>query len=713
MRSRLHPALLTMILLGALAAVPVLAQGENANSTGVTREETSSGAPITMDQVTHGMLLLRTAHPGLYLPAPTQQTTVHITVEGMILRATVTQKFRNPVDQCVEGVYVFPLPEDAAVDHLRMIVGDRTIEGQIHERAEAKQIYEQAKQEGRKASLVEQERPNIFTTSIANMMPDDEVEVVLEYQQIVTYDQGTFHLRFPTVVAPRYIPGTPSTRGPEGTGWGANTGQVPDASRITPPVVPPGGEKVNPIELSVDLDAGLPVDSIDSPYQKVQWVMTGAGRYLVTLADASMVSDHDFELTWKPRPGSEPRAAVFSQLTAARSGGSSEHFVLLMLVPPLQDVPAIRLPKETVFVIDTSGSMSGTSIEQARAALLMALDRLGPQDTFNVIEFNSTARALFEESRAADLRNVDQAKRWVSSLQANGGTEMKDAIEMALHDDDPSDGIRQVIFMTDGQVGNESELFDYIKGHLGRSRLFTIGIGAAPNSWFMSNAAKFGRGTFTYIGSPQEVGSKMTELFQKLESPVLSDVRVQFDDPNAEVWPDRMPDLYAGEPLLVVAKLNGSGGQVSIEGSIGDRPWSRIFTLKGGSGGSGLDTLWAQRKIDSLMDRVGGSVSEDVIRPEVVQIALQHHLVSKFTSLVAVDVTPTVFHPEACVSRPVPVNLPAGQEYEKIFGSLPQTATPAPLLLILGFIVLSIAGGLHVALRNEEERFEKRKGKES
>ncbi|MEO8189249.1 MAG: marine proteobacterial sortase target protein [Acidobacteriota bacterium] len=656
-------------------------------------------SPVRPDEVHAGALLLKTASPGLYLPAPVLDTDVSIRVTGMIARTTVSQRFQNGTGTCVEGIYVFPLPESSAVDAMRLVVGDRIIEGEIREREEARKVYEQAKSEGRKASLVEQERPNVFTTSVASIGPDEEVQVVIEYQEALRFDQGSYRLRFPLVVAPRYIPGA-KPAGNEtaslgaaarsaGSGWAASTDRVPDAQRITPPVAGPAAGFTNPVHLKVNLDPGFPVRRVASGSHALRTEAGQGNQTLVTLADRTIPADRDFELSWEPDLGHEPKAAVFTQMV----GG--ELYALLMVIPPdAAAEPGTRLPRETVFVIDTSGSMHGTSIDGAKAALALALSRLAPEDRFNVIEFNSVTRRLFPESRRALPDAVESARRWVGRLRAEGGTEMLPALAAALEGSEAESAVRQVLFMTDGAVGNEEELFSYIQAHLGRSRLFTVGLGSAPNSHFMTRAALFGRGTFTYVASAAEVQPKMSALFRKLEAPVLTNLEVRWDDANAEAWPSRVPDLYAGEPLVVSVRLSGGSTGVTVSGDRGGQPWSHRLSLSASREDSGVARLWARFKIASLTDSATAGADTEKVRRAVVEVALAHHLVSSFTSLVAVDVTATISRGTACAARPIPVQMPDGWSAEHVFGEMPSTATPGPLLLLLGFTLLAAAFAL-------------------
>ncbi|MEM9291273.1 MAG: marine proteobacterial sortase target protein [Acidobacteriota bacterium] len=665
-----------------------------------------------------GALMVRSATSGRYYRFPAVQTEIELDVTGVVVRGSVRQVFRNPAPVWVEGVYVFPLPEDAAVDTLRLEVGERVIEGQVKERAAARRTYEQARTEGRVASLVEQERPNVFTNSVANIGPGDEVVVTLEYQHLARWDSGSYRLRVPTVVAPRYIPGSTrvsrspgeevSPEGPQeplvedlgavsGHGWARNTDQVSDASRITPPVLPPGQEGRNGLQIEVRLEPGFELARLESPFFPIEVEEKGEqdqARHHVRLAMPDAIAHRDFELVWAPRRGSEPRAALLTETLGADTYG------LLMVLPP-QELFAQqeRLPRELVLVVDTSGSMHGASILQAQRALLEALNTLREGDTFNILRFASSTSQLFSESQLATTKNLDRARAWVRGLDANGGTEMMGALQAALANQNDPSRLRQVIFVTDGAVGNEDALFAAIEGRLGASRLFTVGIGSAPNSHFMRRAANFGRGTFTHIGDLHQVQRAMGELFAKIESPQLAGLAVSWPDANAEMWPQRLPDLYRGEPLVAVVRMAPSSGAeptVRVEGRSGERPWAAALSwqepIAGGSSGApsvdptegetpGISRLWARHKIEGWMDELTLAPSEDVrtqLREGVLELALEHHLVSKFTSLVAVDVTPTRPQDQVLESRPVPVELPAGWSWGHVFGGAVHRAPVAP-----------------------------------
>jgi Ca-activated chloride channel family protein len=630
---------------------------------------------------TEGGLVLRAAGRAPVV-APLVSTDVTIRVAGPVARAHVVQTYHNPEDDWYEGVYVFPLPENAAVDRLRMRVGERVIEGEIKERGAARAAYGEARAAGQRAALLDQERPNIFTTQVANIGPRETVVVELEYQQVLRYDAGRYSLRFPMVVGPRYVPAGPML--------------VADANRITPPVMRPGTEngRLNPVSIRVELDAGVPLAAVESRYHRVHIDEPSPARREVRLAEGAVPANRDFELAWVPRLQDAPQAAWFTEEKDGR------HYGLLMVLPSAA-TPSARLPREVVFVLDTSGSMAGASIRQAKEALLLALERLQPADRFEVIEFNSTAQALFgkmsgSSPREATRENVRQAMHWVASLDARGGTEMAKALKLALNGREAEMGrVRQVIFLTDGAVGNEEALFALLRERLGGSRLFTVGIGSAPNSHFMTQAAQLGRGTFTYIGRIEEVGARMGELFAKLEAPVLKGLEVQWPHGvQVEAWPARLPDLYAGEPVVIAAALDRLQGEVRLVGERDGRRWEAELPLARNAPAEGMGSMWAREKVNALMASLRDGAAETEVRARVIELATAHRLVTRYTSFVAVDRTPARPRDEAIKSAALPTLLPEGWEYDKVFGELPQGSTGSRFALALGLCALLLGFAL-------------------
>ena len=639
--------------------------------------------------------------------APQLHTDVDIVVTGLLVRVRVQQRFRNPADSWVEGVYRFPLPDDAAVDHLTMRYAGRLVEGEIQPRQQARQQYEQARAEGRGASLVEQQRTNVFTTAVANIPPGEAVDITIEYQHVAKWQDDTFSLRFPMVVAPRYLPGralpADADRRAAGAGWIGPTDQVPDAASISPPVVAGAGESLNPVSLSVDLHTGLELATLDSQYHAVDVETPAFGHYRVLLQDPGVVADRDFVLSWQPRLDSIPAAALFTETWKDR------YYNLLMVMPAQQKTIEAhgRLERELILVVDTSGSMHGDSLAQAKSALQTALGTLGPGDRFNIIQFNSIVDSLFEDAEPANDRAVAEARHYIGRLHADGGTEMQPALLRALRAPVDSGRLRQVVFVTDGAVGNEQALFETISRHLGDSRLFTVGIGSAPNALFMNQAARFGRGTATFIGKVGEVAAKMNTLLHQLGTPQMADLAVTWLGTDGQPlraddvlqMPARLPDLYAGEPLVVAVRTSEPPAAAMITGRLNGRDWHSRIELGQGLRDAGIHVLWARRRIDDLQAALVQGEQVDSVREAATRVALEHHLVSRYTSLVAVDRTPSRPGGEHLERSDMPVNLPAGWSAEAVFGRLPGTATPALAWLLYGIASLLLVPLLSPSLR--------------
>ena len=617
-----------------------------------------------------------------YATATLIDTEVDMQISGLVARVSVKQQFRNEGNEWVEGIYVFPLPDKAAVDHMRLHIGERIIEGEIQEKERARKTYEKAKQTGKKTSLVEQQRANLFTTSVANVAPGELVVIEIEYLEDIRYEDGRFSIRFPMTLTPRYISGQ-SLPDKIGGGWAVDTDRVSDASLITPPMV--SRSNAHSVRLTADVDAGMPLEIIASRYHPVS-VRENGGRYRVSLSADKVPMDHDFELVWRPVRSAEPRAMAFTEIV----NGEPHH--LLMVMPPDQDeATVVSMPREIILVVDTSGSMHGVSITQAKRAVQLALQGLKAGDRFNVIEFNSVTKALFSSSVTASPSNIKNAQSFVQQLEANGGTEMRPALSLALRGKPAKTHLRQVVFVTDGSVGNEGELFTMIENELGEARLFTVGIGSAPNSWFMRKAAEAGRGSYTFISALHEVGEKMNALFRKLERPQITDIVI--DWPGSVVvdsYPKKVPDLYFGEPVSVKLRASGAyrdGDRVRVSGNSVTGAWSRSLILDAPEQSEGIAALWARARIAELVssERRGGDAAE--IRDEIVRTAMTHHLVSKYTSLVAVDKTPARPAGDPMSSEQVPNLMPYGQSTNAIFG-FPATATNAPELRLMGIACL-------------------------
>ncbi|MCW8830406.1 MAG: marine proteobacterial sortase target protein [Gammaproteobacteria bacterium] len=643
-----------------------------------------------LNSVTRGTAWLLPSN-GVYIEALQLQSKVNINVSGMIARATVKQQFRNTSSLWAEGLYVFPLPENAAVDHFRLLIDGRIIEGQIQEKQQARKTYETAKRQGKRTGLVEQQRPNIFTTKLANISPGAEMSVEIEYQQTLQYRDGRYSLRYPLVVGERFI--TPSKEGAGNVQY--DLGVYTFSSTTS--------KNLNQNSITVNLDTGISVANIVSDSHPVVISPQTDNRYTINLRDTNVPADRDFLLSWTPELGKLPKATVFNQKH------DGYEYSLITVYPPKNELyNLLDIPRDVVFILDVSGSMSGASIEQAKSALMLALDRLKSSDKFNIVWFNNVAKKIFFESRLASNANINEAKNFVRSLSAGGGTMMMPALQLALESNTDPDYLRQTIFITDGNVSNERDLFEYIKSNLADNRLFTVGIGSAPNSFFMKKAAKAGRGTFTFISNIREVGKKSEALFRKLEMPALTDIKMELFGDDIEYYHDPIPDLYIGEPVTVLLRGKNIFKEIVVKGDIGSNQWQHKVFLNQGSDNDGVRVAWAREKIAALTQShydENNGVFKEHLKMQILEESIKHHLVSRFTSLVAVDVTP-VNQTGALHSERMTNNLPYGwtRSDNKVAKSiapqinLPQTG--AGLYAHIMFALLFITAGLMLRFMN-------------
>jgi Ca-activated chloride channel family protein len=617
-----------------------------------------------------GELLWKT--PGGLVPLPVLDLRVDLEITGILVHGTLTQSFRNPTSEVIECLYVFPLPELAAVHHMEMRIGPRRIVSVIREREEAKHAYEQARQEGRKAALLDQERPNLFTTSAANINPGETIDVRLEYLQEVAYADGEFSLSFPLTFTPRFA-----------------TGGAADGARVTSPFVRRGAASFPRARIVARLNAGVPLQQVDSESHSIETWWDGS-VLVVQPGGGTVPADRDFHLRWRPLPAAGPLPALF---TEDREDG---RYVLLMLLPPLDGRGAGQgLPTETLFILDVSGSMDGPSIEQARTALLAALDRLRPADAFNILTFNENVREFRPAFVPAAGRDLEEARHWVRDLRADGGTRIDIALArgLAMMGAAGPDRAQRIIFLTDGAVDNEDGILREARARLGNARLHTLGIGPAPNRYLMRKMASAGRGVCEFISSEPSAENRVDAFFARLGRPVMTDLTLEWEGIESdEVYPSPLPDLHSGEPLFVSARLGAgrSAGRLRLKGRTLDGPLSFDLAAASGSGGeSGVATRWARARVGSLMDTLHENADPESVRRAVIGVSIAFRIVTRYTSLVAVEEFPTATGDAVPVK--VAGGLPAGST---LTGDLPQGGTGEPLLLLAGIVLAGLGGVL-------------------
>ena len=623
---------------------------------------------------------------------PLKHTDVKARISGPLARVTVAQEFENPFQEKIEAVYAFPLPPDSAVDDMTMLVGDRTIRGLIKPREEARRIYDDARRAGKVAGLLDQERPNIFTQAVANIMPGAKVKIEISYVETVPYEAGAYAFNFPMVVAPRYIPGAPT--GKQGGGWAPDTNQVPDASRITPQVTPEGTRAGHDISIEVSLDAGVPIDSLASKTHDVAIERPNPRQAVVRLRDKAVIPNKDFILNYDVA-GQRVEDAVLTH----RSG--KDGFFTLLLQPPDRIAADEIAPKELVFVLDTSGSMSGFPVEKAKEAMRAAISSLNPRDTFNLITFSGETHILFPVPVPASPENLEIARRFLDSRYGSGGTEMMKAIRAALEPSDGQGHVRVVCFMTDGEVGNDYEIIGEVQKHP-NARVFAFGIGSAVNHFLLDNIAKYGRGEVEYVGLKDDGSAAARRFAERVRSPLLTDISIDWGGlPVTELYPSRTPDLFAARPVAISGRYSApAAGVIRLRGKMAGRDFTREIHVNLPASqpeNNVLATLWARRKVDDLMSQdfrglQYGTPRAD-LKDQITKLGLDYRLMTPFTSFVAVE-EKVITEGGEPKRVEVPVEMPEGMSYEGVFGNENRIEIAAAAMPLVSARQLAVSRGV-------------------
>ena len=572
---------------------------------------------------TSGSLTVLDASGKARLNCPLQHTDVKAEISGFISRVVVTQEFANPFNERIEAVYTFPLPQNAAVDDMTMHIGSRTVKGKILPREEAQAVYEAAKSSGQIASLLDQQRPNIFTQSVANILPGERIKIQISYVETLKYQEGAYEFVFPMVVGPRYIPGLQ---------------RAPDAAHITPPSPPAGTRSGYDIALEVNLDAGLIVDNLEAKSHPVNIERPTPRSARLSLKENSTIPNKDFVLRYDVAG-----QAIQDALLTHRSekGG----YFTLILQPPDRVAAEDVTPKELVFVLDTSGSMQGFPIEKAKETMTLAIDNLYPSDTFNLITFSGDTHVLFPQPVAATKANVKKAQAFLATRSGSGGTEMMSAIKAALEPSKNQAHVRVVCFMTDGYVGNDMEIIAEIQKYQ-NARVFAFGIGSSVNRFLLDKMAEAGRGDVEYVALTDDGSAAARRFHERVRSPLLTDISIDWSGlPIADVYPQRIPDLFGARPVVVTGRFSAPArGTVKLKGKVAGNDYTREIPVELPETMALHDvlaSLWARARIDHLMneDFLGtqrGKMRED-LKQTITQLGIEYRLMTQFTSFVAVE----------------------------------------------------------------------------
>lgn len=619
---------------------------------------------------------------------PLKHTDVQADVAGFVARVTVKQQFENTAKEPAEAVYTFPLPEDAAVDDMVMTIGQRVVKGQIKRREEARQIYEAAKNEGRAAALLDQERPNIFTQSVANLMPGEQVTITISYVHLLKYEGGTYELTFPMVVGPRYTPGggyqRPGERGrpsPErrvdGNPGAVST--VTDADKITPPITPPGTRAGHDISVTVKLDAGMPLEEIKSELHEIAVRKEGPEKATIRLRGGREIPNRDFILRYRVAGD-----RIKTGLLAHTDGKNSGYFTLILQppsAPPQKDIA----PKEMVFVIDQTGSQAGKPIEKAKEAMRFCIENLNPGDTFQILAFNTQVYPCFSAPVPVNVENTQKAIQFIHPLEGRGGTNILKAVDHILQM--PTDPARPriVCYMTDGYVGNDLQIIDYIRKHRREVRFFPFGVGNAVNRFLIEGMASEGRGAPYYVTLTDPPGKAASKFYERVAKPLLLDVSVDWGNlPVEEVYPKAIPDVFTAGPIILKGRYRGGAeGDITVKGLLRGQPWSQKVHVSFPAeekDNAAIPTLWARQKIEDLQvqDYLGQQTGkpDPKITEQIVALALDYRLMTQHTSFVAVE--EKVVNIGGKQRRiDVPVEMPDGVSYSGIFGDRAEFAQSA------------------------------------
>lgn len=646
-----------------------LAAAGRDDTAGAVMHPSSLWPVIDIDDVQQGVLMTETSGDTPNVARlPLLGTEVDAQVTGLSAQTRVVQTFSNPSSQTLQGKYVFPLPPNAAVFAMRLRIGEKEIIGVIKPKAQAREAFERARREGKKASLLSQHRPDVFTTEVANIPPGAQVQVEITYQQALQVDQRTVSLRIPNAVKPRYFPAQKNV--PE---WARKNATSSQHDLATPNAGLAGG----PIRINVLLHGNISAEQVTAGSFHLQRDKESRSGLKVETRLAQN-NNRDFVLTWPLSDDNEADAVLYTERWQGMTYG------LMLLTPPEQVDHQHLPPQDWHFVIDTSGSMHGAAMEQAKQALLYALDTLRPKDRFNILAFDSATQTLWHESRSVSDINKQTARTFVRGLQADGGTEIAAALSQTFAQMGAAreqNTRQQIVFLTDGSVGNEAQLMNLIRTNIGNTRLFTVGIGAAPNAYFMQEAALVGRGTYEYIDQIDQVSANMQRLIDKITRPALTEIALEMNA-DAQAFPDSVPDVYAGEPLQVVFSQEDPVVQIGVSGNLetqANTRWQQAVFFPVETAQSGIHRLWARQKIAALQRARRRASDKTAFNRQIEDIAIRHALVSDQTSLVAV---------ERASETDKPVS-PLARSHQAM--RLPQTATPMMLSGLMGALCLSLS----------------------
>ena len=638
------------LLIAVLASLALHSSAAPAPISNNTSPNNDSKKRLDNAKLVGGELLLRNKQGKEIGLCPLKHTDVEANIAGFVARVHVRQTFQNTANEAVEAIYTFPLPDDAAVDDMTMKIGQRLIKGQIKKRDEARQIYEAAKNAGQAAALLDQERSNIFTQSVANLLPGADVTIDISFVNMLKYDDGQYEWAFPTVVGPRY------------------TGNTPDANKITPPIAPPQTRAGHDISIAVNLDAGLPLREVTSPLHPLDIQKQGPKRAKIKLRDVATLPNKDFILRYKVA-GNEVQSGIIAYAPSGTDGG---YFTLILQPPDAPKADEIA-PKEMVFVIDQTGSQMGWPIEKAKETMSYCIQNLNPNDTFQLIGFTTEVFPCFKAPVAATKENIQKALNWLKPLAGAGGTDILKAADYALKI--PADAKRPRIIcqMTDGYVGNEQEIIKHVAAHRGQARVFPFGVGNSVNRALIDGMAREGRGVAEYVLLSDDGKAAAKKFYERVAQPLLLDVSVDWNGlPVEDVLPRQIPDVFSSAPIILKGRYTkGMKGEIIVRGLLRGQKWEEAIPVElpeePTQSAEALPSLWAREKINDIQYQGWREQKTGETPAKITDLALEYRLMSAYTSFVAVEQRiVNIGGVQRTIN--VPVEMPEGVSYEGIFG---------------------------------------------
>ena len=610
---------------------------------------------------------------------PLKETDVTTNITGTIAETYVTQTYINEGDSPISASYLFPASTKVSVHGMTMQVGSNIVTAQIKEKEEAKQEFEEAKSEGKSASLLEQKRANVFNMDVANIMPGDTVIIKLHYTELISPEEGTYQFVFPTVVGPRYSDPDEQTD-KDANGW------------VETPYMESGSTITGKYNITVNLSTGVPITNLSSKSHDINIAWNNNSSAKITLSNpADYAGNRDFILDYKLTGNQVESGLVLAE-------GESENFFMLTIQPPERFTPEDIPPREYIFVLDVSGSMNGYPMDTAKVLIKDLVSSLKETDKFNLILFSGSSEQLSPKSLTATRENIKEAIDLIDEQEGYGGTSLSPALESAINIPADKNTARSIVVITDGYISGEQNAFDLISQNLGTTSFFSFGIGSSVNRYLVDGIAYAGTGE-SFVVTDAEDASKTAERFRTyIQSPILTDINVTYEGFDVyDVEPAALPTLFAQKPIVLFGKYKGDAeGTITVSGKTGNKDYSQkiaVSDIKTLTDNDAVNYLWARTRVERLMD-YGYSKDNPEVKDEVTQLGLDYSMMTPYTSFIAV--IDTIRNPEgksADVDQPNP--LPLGVSNLAVGGGYRAYSEPAEIILLLSMICILLASMIY------------------